>query len=96
VLASGRFRFALEARATVWIGADLGWEDFDGDRAIQAGIAGLVAFAQAAGTDADWISCGPRRGPAAKVVATSRDREGKVPGGLLPCSCVRRISRVCA
>jgi len=42
---------ALEARAAFVIGGKVGWENFDRDRAIEAGVAGPVHLAPAAGTD---------------------------------------------
>ena len=51
VQAGDGLRFALEAGAAVRVGADLGREDLDGDGAVEAGVAGLVDLAHAAGAD---------------------------------------------
>jgi hypothetical protein len=40
-----RPRFAVEALAELRIGRELGGQDFDGDRAIQASVAGFVDLA---------------------------------------------------
>ena len=43
-----RAGLALEAHAAVRIGAQFGGEDLDGDRAVEAGVAGLVDLTHAA------------------------------------------------
>ena len=57
-------RLALEARAAVRVGAELGREDLDGDGAVEAGVAGLVDLAHAACPDGGLdLGTGPRRAP---------------------------------
>src|SRR4051812_17586469 len=46
-----RAPFADEALARARVVDDIGWEDFDGDRAIEARIARLVHLAHAAGAN---------------------------------------------
>ena len=45
-------RFAREARAALSVGAQFCGEDLDGDRAVEAGVAGLVDLAHSARADA--------------------------------------------
>jgi hypothetical protein len=49
--AGNGLRFALEAGTAVGIGTGLGWKDLDGNRAVEAGVAGAVHLAHAAGAD---------------------------------------------
>ena len=53
----------LEARAAVRIGAQFGGEDLDGDRAVEAGVAGLVDLAHAAGADSRLDLVGSEASP---------------------------------
>jgi hypothetical protein len=43
--------FAFEAGAAFWAGAQFGREDLDGNRAVEAGVSGLLDFTHAPGTD---------------------------------------------
>jgi len=53
---------ALEARATFRVGAQFSGEDLDGDRAVEARVAGLVDLTHSAGADEaqDLIGAQPR------------------------------------
>jgi len=53
---------ALEARATFRVGAQFSGEDLDGDRALEARVAGLVDLAHSAGADQpdDFVGTEPR------------------------------------
>ena len=62
------FASRSKPRASVRVGADVGRQDLDGDRAIEARVAGLVDLPHAACADGGWISYGPRRVPDARVI----------------------------
>ena len=53
----------LEAGAAVRIGAQFGREDLDGDRAVEAGVAGLVDLTHAAGADSRLDLVGSEASP---------------------------------
>ena len=53
---------ALEARAALRVGGEFSWEDLDGDRAVEAGVASLVNLSHAPGADQaeDFVRAEPR------------------------------------
>jgi len=60
-----RPRLALEARPPIGISGEVIGKDFDRDRAMEAGVAGLVNFAHAPGANETEDLVGPSRVPAA-------------------------------
>jgi len=81
-------RFALEARATVRVGADFGRQDLDGDRAVEARIAGFVDLAHPTradgGEDLIRAEANTNRerhgGPFPWLVRVARGQTGQIPG----------------
>jgi len=51
--ARDRLRLALEARPAILIGTDIRREDLDGNGSVEAGVAGLVHLAHAAGANGE-------------------------------------------
>jgi hypothetical protein len=59
-----RTRLSLEASSRIGVAGDFTREDFDGNRAVETSIAGLVDFAHAAGAERadDFIRTDPDAG----------------------------------